>query len=557
MKRTWMLSAMLALGLLLAAGLGVTLAQGPGSSGPQQITPVGTTFTYQGKLVKDGSPVNSTCDFEFALWDAPTGGTQLPGAGVALNVPVSDGLFTTPVYFTPGAFAGQARWLQIKVFCAGDPDYIPLNPRQELTAAPYAHGLALPYTGTFSTTVGTDMFVLQNAEGRALLATSGADTAIWALSSGATGVDARSDATDGRGIVGLATATSGTNYGVWGQSGSTAGRGVYGYATATTGATNGVRGLSDSSAGVGVLGTASATAGTTFGVQGTSYSSGGRGVVGLATAASGTTYGVYGRSDSTAGRGVYGYASSTSGPNCGVYGETASDDLAWPGFEAVGVYGLARATSGNARGVYGVSNSLDGVGVFGANTATGGNAGYFDGSVQVTGNLHVDGTLSKGGGSFKIDHPLDPAHKYLYHSFVESPDMMNIYNGVVVLEENGTAWVELPAWFAALNGGAEHRSDFRYQLTPIGAPAPNLYIAQEIADNRFQVAGGAPGLKVSWQVTGIRHDPYAEAYRIPVEQDKPAREQGTYLHPEVYGQPEELGLHQYRGPEETPGGGGR
>ena len=159
-----------------------------------------------------------------------------------------------------------------------------------------------------------------------------------------------------------------------------------------------------------------------------------------------------------------------------------------------------------------------------------GHAGYFDGSVRVTGDL------SKGGGGFKIDHPLDPENKYLLHSFVESPDMMNVYNGNATLDANGEAWVELPVWFEALN------RDFRYQLTPIGAPGPDLYIAEEVRDNRFKIAGGEPGMKVSWQVTGVRHDPYAEAHRVPVEEDKPPEEQGTYLHPEAYGVSQTLGL---------------
>lgn len=63
----------------------------------------------------------------------------------------------------------------------------------------------------------------------------------------------------------------------------------------------------------------------------------------------------------------------------------------------------------------------------------GGFAGFFLGDVD------VDGDLSKAGGSFKIDHPLDPANKYLYHSFVESPDMMNIYNGNVTTDAEGKA----------------------------------------------------------------------------------------------------------------------
>src|SRR5260221_10261348 len=67
------------------------------------------------------------------------------------------------------------------------------------------------------------------------------------------------------------------------------------------------------------------------------------------------------------------------------------------------------------------------------------------------GNVNVSGTLSKSAGGFKIDHPLDPANKYLTHSFAESPDMMNIYNGIVPLEGNGEAWSGLPDVFEELN----------------------------------------------------------------------------------------------------------
>ncbi len=156
----------------------------------------------------------------------------------------------------------------------------------------------------------------------------------------------------------------------------------------------------------------------------------------------------------------------------------------------------------------------------------------YDGSRFTTScDLDINGTLTKDGGSFKIDHPLDPENKYLSHSFVESPDMMNVYNGNVVLDDAGEATVELPDWFEALN------KDFRYQLTPIGAPGPNLYVAEEITNNQFRIAGGKSGLKVSWQVTGIRQDAYANAHRIPVEEDKPEAERGTYRHPELYGEP--------------------
>lgn len=160
-------------------------------------------------------------------------------------------------------------------------------------------------------------------------------------------------------------------------------------------------------------------------------------------------------------------------------------------------------------------------------------AGYF------AGNVYVNGRLTKSAGSFKIDDPIDPANKYLYHSFVESPDMKNIYDGIAVLDNNGEAIVNLPDWFEALN------KDFRYQLTCIGGFAP-VYIAEEISDNRFKIAGGKPGMKVSWMVTGIRHDAYANKNRIPVEAMKAPEDRGKYLHPEVFGLPESRAIN-YQG----------
>jgi trimeric autotransporter adhesin len=153
-----------------------------------------------------------------------------------------------------------------------------------------------------------------------------------------------------------------------------------------------------------------------------------------------------------------------------------------------------------------------------------------NGSVSIA-TLDVTKTLTKPAGSFKIDHPLDPANKYLYHSFVESPDMKNIYDGVAVLDGNGEAVVPLPDYFDALN------SDFRYQLTTIGGFAP-VYIAAEIQNNQFKIAGGKPGIKVSWQVTGTRQDAFAKAYRIQAEVDKAPEDRGHYLHPELFGAPE-------------------
>jgi hypothetical protein len=140
---------------------------------------------------------------------------------------------------------------------------------------------------------------------------------------------------------------------------------------------------------------------------------------------------------------------------------------------------------------------------------------------------------------FRIDHPLDPANKYLSHASVESPDLKTFYDGIAELDINGEAVVELPGWFEALN------KDFRYQLTGIGGFAPT-YIAEEITNNRFKIAGGNPGMKVCWQVTSVRHDAVVQATPMVVEEDKPEDEKGYYQNPEAHGQPEEMGIRWKR-----------
>lgn len=152
-----------------------------------------------------------------------------------------------------------------------------------------------------------------------------------------------------------------------------------------------------------------------------------------------------------------------------------------------------------------------------------------------TGRVVIPGTLVKGGGSFKIDHPLDPENKYLSHSFVESPDMMNIYNGNIITDASGKASVKLPAYFEALN------MEFRYQLTVIGSFSQAI-VAEEIHDNVFEVATDKPNVKVSWQVTGVRKDAFAKSNRIPNEELKKAEERGRYLHPRAFGKPETMGV---------------
>jgi hypothetical protein len=207
-----------------------------------------------------------------------------------------------------------------------------------------------------------------------------------------------------------------------------------------------------------------------------------------------------------------------------------------------GIYTSNYGTNGSYHyGLYSyVSGGNSNYAIYGyAPIASNSYAGYF------AGNVHITGTLSKSAGSFRIDHPQDPENKVLSHSFVESPEMKNIYDGIIVLDNSGAGQVILPSYFDALN------TEFRYQLTSIGMPGPDLYIASEISGNTFRIAGGKPGQKVSWMVTGIRKDPYAQQHPIKVEEEKNSEEKGKYLNPEVYGKPASMGIG-YQEPPDGP-----
>lgn len=547
---------------------------------PRGAAALGTDFTYQGQLEQSGNLATGTCDFRFLLFDTigsgvpPTGGTQIGTTVAADGVHVSDGLFTLRLDFGVAAFnTGDDRFLQVAVRCpAGSGAYQTLTSRQPLTAAPYALfasavadgavssaklapgavttsqlapnavTAAQIADGTISTSdlangavstakIGDGQVTAAKLVAPLRLTTSAANTTIGALdgtSTGSNGVGVSGTSSNGIGVLG-----DGAELGVKGTSAT--GDAIMGVSTKPFGG------------GVGVIGIANGD-GMPTGVRGEAPK--GTGVFGFGgntgVAGYGRT-GVDGTTDEPSGIGVYGYsraANDTGGigvsgnamQGVGVRGRSASGYgvhglSSGSGSSGDGVRGTADGPNGN--GVHGISNNGTGAyGVYGESTS--GYAGYFSGKVNITGNL------SKGGGSFIIDHPLDPAHKYLSHSFVESPDMKNIYDGVAVLDADGRAEIELPDWFQALN------RDFRYQLTCIGAFAP-VYVAEEIDDNHFTIAGGAPGQKISWLVTGIRQDAYANAHRIVVEENKPAEEAGHYLHPAELGMPVSMSMTALKG----------
>lgn len=189
----------------------------------------------------------------------------------------------------------------------------------------------------------------------------------------------------------------------------------------------------------------------------------------------------------------------------------------------MGVKGTCSAYSGN--GCYGgyfqaYSGSSNSVGIY-ASGAT------FAGDFR--GNVSVSGILSKGGGSFLIDNPLNPKEENLQHSFVESPEMRNLYYGQAETV-NGRVEITLPEWWQALNG--KDKAEYNYQMTPMGKWC-NLYVAEEIENNKFAVGTNDGNCKFSWQVSAIRHDAFAEKNRIPVVTEKEASQKGACIHPEA------------------------
>jgi hypothetical protein len=259
----------------------------------------------------------------------------------------------------------------------------------------------------------------------------------------------------------------------------------------------------------------------------------------------------YGSDSTRVIQGIYAPGGGDPFDAAGIYGKSAPQDYYGLGgmFEggyagAMGYvfptgddfyYGLSGKCDGGAGSNTGVRGSAVGsnanYGVYG--TAGGGVynwAGYFLGSVYAS----VD--FVSPTATLQIDHPLDPADQYLRHSCVTSSEMKTVYDGTVVLDSAGEASVELPQWFDALNG------DFRYQLTPIGGPAPRLHISRPVSGNSFAIAGGEPGMTVSWQLTGVRHDGAARQHPLVVEEDKLPAERGRYITPAAFGAPQEMAV---------------
>ncbi len=481
----------------------------PAGYGPPSMGGGGTqrTFTITGQC---GVPAGAQAvSFNFAVWVPPTRGDLrvFPAGGV------------TPTVSTLNWEAG--------ILALANAAVVPIGAGGAITVqidGPGTVDIFVDINGYYGSNVGPSTFAVS----------SSSYFGVYSVSSAGIGVVGVGPLA---GVAGVSTGGAGS-FGVEGIGG--AGIGVQG----TSSSNVGVKGMSGNNNGL--WGESASQDGL--------FASGGRdgafiqgarhGVLGSSTGATGILFGVNGASTST-----------TSG-SAGVWGTDATGaPVNWDTITPAGVIGVSQLNSA----VLGVTQFGTGIGVRAVRLETispfpvisearlawaSGGAALFFGDVSVSaiaagggaGNLSVAGNLSKGTGTFKIDHPLDPENKYLYHSFVESPDMMNIYNGIVELDALGEAIVQMPAYFEALN------SDFRYQLTSVGRPQANLYIADEVQDLKFRIAGGKPHARVSWQVTGIRKDPLANLNRVIPEIEKEPEAKGYYLHPAAYKQPAEKDL---------------
>ncbi len=501
-----------------------------------------TTFTYQGRLMDGGQPATGSFNCDFALWDALSAGNQI-GSTIALSpVPVSAGLFTVQLDFGAAAFNNSPRWLEIAV------NSVVLSPRQPITRTPYALQTRGVYVdanervgiGTVNPSLetalhvrhfdvdnfgiltdahgaaGTEIGLHSGVAGYSSLAKNAYFAPGWTRFNNALGAFLQQ--VDPQGNVSFNVAGPGAGPVPWNEAVFMSADGSVGVGNVTPTERLDVNGN--------ILARGRLVAGHPTPLL---WADPAQGFVGI------------GRNTQVTGAEVLGLYRNVSS-FAGMYIQTAANGEPFYGYSAGGdvdAYHYYHSDTNSWRLFHeGADRIIVGTELGFPLVRIPNSRLFVSGSATIVGNLEVVGNVSKGSGSFRIDHPLDPANMYLSHSFVESPDMKNIYDGIAITDQDGFATVELPAYFDALN------RDFRYQLTVID-DADDFVLAKvvrEIEHNVFRIRTSRPSVKVSWQVTGTRDDAYALAHPIVVEQAKAETDRGRYLHPAAFGESEDRSI---------------
>jgi len=403
---------------VLVVGFGLLSGLAQRSTG----APVGTAFTYQGRLIDANSAADGLYDFRFELYSDPCLSLAAYKVGKTITVDdmdVVDGYFTAELDFGSwGVFTGDARWLQIAVAPDGmidPPPYTILSPRQRIT--PTRPGVPVPLS--LSTSSPNPVISGTNTgSGHAIYGrvTDPGDSENYAgyfeaAGEGSVGVGGIATGEYGRGTYGLATGNFGrgiyglasnnanvANYGGYFKTRGEQGRGVYGEAS-NTGSTTNYGGYFKAAGKYGRAVYAEGTGESSRGVWGETSGKYGIGVQGNASGEN--SYAVYGYASGASGRGVYGSASKTGAvKNYGGYFVAAGDEgrAVYGKATAVGV-GLLRNYGGYFEtaglmgiGVLGEATSGAGVGVRGRGLGLG---------IGVMGEAPDEGAGTNVGGHFK------------------------------------------------------------------------------------------------------------------------------------------------------------
>lgn len=507
-----------------------------------------TAFTYQAEIAEGGAAASGPYDFRFLLFDSAIDGNQLGDTICLDNLFVVDGRFSVELNFG-NVFAAPGRHLEISVrpdtgaSCASSNGFVILTPRQKVTAAPVS------------------IFASQAATATTAQALNGQPATFYTSASNI-GSGTLSDARLSSNVP-LRSSTSTQVFSGFINAPAFVGSGA---SLTNLNASNlGTGTISDArlSSNIPRLNTGNSFTGSA-GFVGSVNIAGGGGLTvtnpdvpftGLRVGYSGSSPAVIATGNNVSL--VLGATSAPSAFRLDPGGRIAMEQTLHIGASDITSDDLRITGDGTKAELVMESGGTDEIveiALYENNSNTNGIILREDGRGSVNSLLVIDltssvettiATFDRDNNSFsapikafRIDHPLDPANKELWHSCVESPDMLNIYSGIATTDATGYVTVALPSYFAALN------IEPRYQLTVIDdesvSPASEWTLAKiarplnPASPGKFTIRTSVPNARVSWQVTGVRNDPVAQRFRVIPELEKAEELKGMFLSPEAY-----------------------